>query len=105
MKDLMDIVPDAIKAYPGLFVKVYARCGLASKDNGFDIDPVHNRFEANISWNCTLFRTGGYALFRFYPNISYTTVVNQRNSLLIHNISSAYLSGIEYEKLEFNIES
>lgn len=61
MKDLANIIPDAMKEYPGPFVKVYARCFIGSGDSdSLMIDTEHFRLTTTIVWNCTLYRVGGF---------------------------------------------
>lgn len=90
MKDLVTIIPDAVKAYPGLFAKVYAKCNVVSQDDDhIDFDIAHGLINSRLGWNCTLFRTGGYGLLAFSVEVEYASILSQASSVLIHNISSA----------------
>ena len=104
MKDLTQVIPEAIKTFPGLFAKVYVVCNSSHSNSSFEIDSLHNRLHANALWNCTLFRTGGYGLAGFVANISYETTIGQDGKRLINNISKISLDSADYYPLLFTVE-
>lgn len=104
MKDITNVIPEAIKTYPGLFAKLYVVCNSTHSDSTFEIDALHKKLHANALWNCTLFRQGGYGLAGFVANISYTTNLGQENKKLVNNISSMSLDSVQYYPLLFTVD-
>ena len=103
MKDLVDIIPDAIKEYPGLFAKVYTKCNTQGDSGSLTIDAEHSRVATSAVWNCTLYRTGGYNLLAFAANISYTATISQKIDRLMTKVTSMELINTTFEKTSFEI--